>query len=248
MPADFENINFQVLAIFKSPHKAGYFKVSPRPYAALSLRLDGKGVFYINGEKIVSNAGNVTFIPADVPYEVEYSVNESIVVHLVECRYAKPLSFCVSNRALVEIQFENLLNTWMHRYSVCQIKARIYDILDMLIREQSGVAAEDLFSRCISYMKEHYTEANINIEAVCKKLFVSRSSLQRMFSERLGISPHQYLTKLRIEHSLTLLPERHLTIKEVANACGFLDEKYFSTVFKKTYGHSPSYLYDDKKM
>ena len=248
MSVDLEQINFQVLTIFKSGHKAGYFQVGPRPFASLSLRLTGRGTFFIAGEKLISNVGDVIYIPADTSYEVEYSVSESIVVHLLECNYSKSLSFRIKNQALAEVQFKNLLETWMHKCSVYQTKAQIYNIMDMLINQQSPETEEELFSRCVNYMKAHFYEGNTNIEAICKRLSVSRSTLQRLFLEGLGMSPHQYLTKLRLEHALVLLATGQLTIKEVSNASGFYDEKYFSTVFKKVYGYSPSCMRNNLKM
>jgi transcriptional regulator GlxA family with amidase domain len=107
---------------------------------------------------------------------------------------------------------------------------------------------QDLLCRCVQYMQDHFCQTDLNIEMVCKKMFVSRSTLQRVFSNSLGMSPQRYLMKLRVEQSLILLAAGQPTIKEVAHACGFSDEKYFSIVFKKIYGYSPSYLRNNLKV
>ncbi len=248
MSADFDHVNFQILTIFKGTHKAGYFKIKSRPFAALSLRLSGMGTFYINGEKLISNAGDLLYIPANASYEVEYLVNESIVVHLSECNYSKPFVVCAQNQKAAEMQFYKLLDAWTQKCSIYQAKSYIYNILDMFVGHPNPDSEQDLLCRCVQYMQKHFFEADLNIETVCEKLFVSRSTLQRIFSNRLGISPHQYLMKLRVEQSLTLLASGQLTIKEVSHACGFSDEKYFSVIFKKIYGYCPSYLRNNLKM
>lgn len=248
MFADFDRINFQILTIFKVTHRAGYFKVKSRPFASLSLRLSGTGTFYINGEKMIANAGDLSYIPANVSYEVEYSVNEIIVVHLSECNCDKPFVVPAQNQKLAEMQFYKLLDAWTHKCSVYQAKSYIYNILDIFVGHSNPTLEHDLFCRCVQYMKENFFQADLNIETVCEKLFVSRSTLQRIFSNHLGISPHQYLMKLRVEQSLILLAAGQPTIKEVAHACGFSDEKYFSIVFKKIYGYSPSYLRNNLKV
>ena len=245
---DFDRFNIQILTIFKTSHKAGIFKVKSRPFAALSFRLSGTGVFCINGKKLISNPGDLLYIPADASYEVEYSVSEMIVVHLLECNYSEPLVFFAQDQKAVQVQMVRLLEEWAQPCSSYRAKAHIYHLLDTVVSNPEPPSERDLFGRCVQYMKEHFDEADMNIERLCKQMFVSRSTLQRMFSDRLGSSPHQYLMKLRVEHSLVLLANGQLTVKEVSHACGFLDEKYFSVAFKKMYGYSPSRLRNNLKM
>lgn len=66
-----------------------------RPFAALSLRICGTARFELDGQKFVSMPGDVLFIPSDMDYTVDYSVSESIVLHLTDCNYthAENLSF-----------------------------------------------------------------------------------------------------------------------------------------------------------
>lgn len=71
---------------------------------------------------------------------------------------------------------------------------------------------------------------------------MSVSSLQRAFNKYLRVSPEQYLIRLRMNHALNLLTMNELSVKEIAFACGFTDEKYFSRAFKKKYGYSPSQI------
>lgn len=60
-------------------------------------------------------------------------------------------------------------------------------------------------------------------------------------NEHFDLSPKQYLLNLRMNHALELLVENELSIKEIAFACGFNDEKYFSKAFKNKYGYPPSH-------
>ena len=71
---------------------------------------------------------------------------------------------------------------------------------------------------------------------------MSASGLQRAFLQHFGSSPKQYVIKLRLHKALQLLVENKLSVKEVAFACGFSDEKYFSRAFKAKYGYPPSQL------
>ena len=91
-------------------------------------------------------------------------------------------------------------------------------------------------------MEEHYCDPGMDMETLYGMSFISASSLQRPFEARFGISPKQYLNKLRMNRALELLMENKLSVKEIALVCGFSDEKYFSRAFKKKYGYPPSHF------
>jgi len=242
MLTDFEDLTLQVLAVFKSRHRDGYFKVAARPYAALSLRLGGRGNFLIDGKRLTVGAGDILYIPANMPYEVEYSDNEIIAVHLSVCNYAMPEVIGVKNPSAVETQFVRLLDCWKKRDSSHLVKSRMYALLDTVAGENAALADRGAVHQYVKYMEEHFFETDFDVETVCRNLYVSRSTLQRAFLNRFGTTPRKYLIGLRTDHALKLLAEGEMRIKEVAAACGFSDEKYFSVVFKKTYGFSPSHL------
>ena len=86
---NFDNLTFQILTIDRFNHHEGLFNVKARPYSALSLRLAGTGDFKIGGKSYNTKPGDILFLPADTPYEVEYSVSESIVANLENCNYSE---------------------------------------------------------------------------------------------------------------------------------------------------------------
>ena len=69
---------------------------------------------------------------------------------------------------------------------------------------------------------------------------VSGAYLSRLFGEHMGSSFVDYLTVLRIENAEKLIRERRISIKEVAYEVGYQDPNYFSKIFRKITGISPS--------
>ena len=234
---NFDELSFQILAIARFSHKKGRFFVGKRPFAALSYRVSGTGVFRVGGKRLSVRPGDVLFLPSDTPYEVEYSESESIVVHLKDCNYAETEVFALSEAAEL---FSRLLTDWEARHSVHRAKAEVYGILDRI--EQAGESPSSLsaIDGCVSYIDAHFCEPTLSIGGVCELHYVSASSLERAFSTRFGISAKQYLIRLRMRHALRLLAEGTHAVKEVAYLCGFTDEKYFSRAFKRAYGYPPS--------
>ena len=243
----FDELTFQVLTINKYYHRDGSFNIAPRTFAALSFKLSGNCKFEIRDKKMSLKAGDVLFVPADTPYKAEYSVGcESIVIHLTKCNYNEPEHFRGDSVDTVRRCFENMLSEWSDSRSVNRLKSGIYDVLDQ-IRSGSGNETVDIsFDSCVRYIERNISDPELCLERVCKYGYVSPSGLYRGFVRRYGISPGQYMLRLRLANALDLLVQGELSVKETANACGFSDEKYFSRLFKSKYGYPPSDIH--KKM
>ena len=239
---NFDELSFQILTVDRFIHNSGFFDVKARPYAALSFRVSGCGSFEIAGKRITTNEGDVLFLPAYTPYKVEYSVNESIVVHLDSCNYFETENICIANKTSIASRFDILQKEWNKSHSANRAKSAVYDILDRISSDKKTSIDDVAFSNCLRYMEENFSSPSLSISSVCEYGFVSVSSLQRSFLKHIGISPGQYLCKLRLSKALELLSDNTQTIKQIAFSCGFADEKYFSRAFKRFYGYPPSNL------
>ena len=239
---NFEDLSFQPLTIDRFIHKKGFYEVKERPYAALSFRVSGSGTFEVQNKKFVTKPGDVLFIPADTSYKVEYSVSESIVVHLRHCNYYEAENICFENRSVINVMFQSMMETWNKEHSVNQAKSDMYAILEKIAKDKKISIENSAFANCVRYIESNFCDPSLDIMKVCEIGFISSSSLQRFFLQYFGMSPKQYLIKLRMNKALTFLVENELSVKETAFSCGFSDEKYFSRAFKKHFGYSPSQL------
>lgn len=89
------------------------------------------------------------------------------------------------------------------------------------------------------YVEEHYYE-NLMLADVAQKVGISAGYLSTLFQKQLSKGFVDYLNEVRIEHACTYLKQNYLKTYEIAYKVGFKDEKYFSKVFKKLKGQSPS--------
>lgn len=89
------------------------------------------------------------------------------------------------------------------------------------------------------YVEEHYYE-NLMLTDVAQKVGISAGYLSTLFQKQLSKGFIDYLNEVRIEHACTYLQQNYLKTYEIAYKVGFKDEKYFSKVFKKIKGQSPS--------
>ena len=238
----YNEFSFQILNVGKFPHQKGVFHVKARPYAALSFRLCGEGCFEIAGKKFAAEAKSVVFIPAHTPYKVEYSGGESVVFHLLDCNYNTPECHTMFDTRKTEALFIHALLEWEETHSVNRAKASVYSVLAQLDSE-SALPSDKTVLCCIHYIERHYTESTLSVEQLCEVCHVSRSALQRKYKQAMGIAPKEYIMKRRLALALTLLMQKKGTVKEIAHMTGFSDEKYFSRIFRATFGYPPSQAY-----
>ncbi len=64
--------------------------------------------------------------------------------------------------------------------------------------------------------------------------------IRHEFKKHYGVSPIQYLINRRMEYAKHLLNTSGMSVKQIAYQCGFENEYYFSRIFKKLTGYSPS--------
>ena len=237
---NFDQLSFQILTIDRYVHKDGCFDVKARPYAALSFREKGTGAFRVGAKSFLVKPGDILFLPADTPYEVEYSASESIVANLQFCNYAETEVFEDGEASETARLFSLLLEEWQASHSVNQAKSTLYAILEKIDRHQKLCSESTAFALCLQYVDMHFCDPALHVGSIYKMAFISPSSLQRAFLQHTGMSPKQYIIKKRMNKALQLLSENRMSVKEIAFLCGFCDEKYFSRVFRGRYGYPPS--------
>ncbi|HVJ48752.1 PocR ligand-binding domain-containing protein [Desulfitobacterium sp.] len=90
-----------------------------------------------------------------------------------------------------------------------------------------------------AYIKQNYEE-KITIAEIAQAVYLSPCYLSRIFKQSLGCTLMEYLTQIRVEKAKTMLKNPKYNIMQVAEENGFEDPGYFTRVFKKIEGITPS--------
>ncbi len=96
-----------------------------------------------------------------------------------------------------------------------------------------------LVKRMIAYLHQNYHETP-SLREMAAAIGVNEDYLGRVFRQELGLSPGDYLNRYRIKQAKELLQQTDNSIMAVAHKVGFKDSAYFSRVFRKLVGQSPS--------
>jgi two-component system response regulator YesN len=100
--------------------------------------------------------------------------------------------------------------------------------------------SESLLLKKISlYIYEHSNQ-DLSLKKVAEHFHYNYSYLSNLFSKQKQISYTEYVTTMRIEKSKELLRKGKMNISEIADMVGYADVSYFSKVFKKMTGSTPS--------
>jgi len=126
------------------------------------------------------------------------------------------------------------------RLVLCQI------ILDTAksLAGSTMLSDDSLAMRAREYMKKNISSA-ILVDDIAAACGLSESQFARRFKKTAGVTPADYLQRLRIEEACRILRGTKSNITEVAFQLGFSSSQYFSTVFKRYTGMTP---YNYKKM
>lgn len=131
------------------------------------------------------------------------------------------------------------LDTLMHGKP---LPARQLLLPPVLVNERAStdvIASTDpVFTRAIRYIRSHAGSAT-GVCSVVAAAGCSRSSLEMKFGMILGRSVHDEIIRVRIRRACVLLAETHLTLDQIATACGFATASHFSRVFKKLMEMTP---------
>lgn len=89
------------------------------------------------------------------------------------------------------------------------------------------------------YLEAHYTE-EISLEDVAEYVNISPQYFSKLIKKHTGLNFIDWLSMLRVNKAKELLANSNLTVKEVCYMVGYKDPNYFSRIFKKKIGLTPS--------
>jgi AraC-like DNA-binding protein len=87
-----------------------------------------------------------------------------------------------------------------------------------------------------------HLEKKIDFSLISKEISYSQAYMVRLFKQHMGVTPHEYILRRRLETAQLLLRHSTLSIKEIAQRLVFSDQYHFSNYFKKCLGVSPSHF------
>ena len=219
----------------------------------------GQGHFFINGQERVVSAGNIIVYLPGQPQEYVYFKDDKTDVywvHFTGSDVEKIIDYYnirLSENIIyigTSPDYQWLFGQIIQEMQLC--RPRFEELISLLLRNifilisrnliganRADNSLENEVELAMHYFRENY-RSEINVEDYALSRGMSASNFYRVFKQISGSTPLQYILKLRLSNAQNLLENSNLSIAEIASAVGYENPLYFSRLFNKHIGVSPS--------
>jgi len=213
----------------------------------------GRGVSELDNESVAFDEGSVLMYgPGRVHDQSAETPTTDLCVHIMVPkvlgdRLAKTLYVPMVGESSLADEIRSLTvvptpsDDIGQRILDCRVTALLLSLVQMASstnEADSNTAGQGHVRRAEEFMRKHYAQIE-SIGEVAHHVGVSHDYLRHVFKAQRGRSIVHYLNEIRVAQAKLLLVHSPLPLKQIATACGFKDEYYFSAVFRKTAAISP---------
>lgn len=235
-----------------------------RPRGRLDYQLlyvaSGKAHFYFHGQEEIVTAGNmVLYRPKEEQRYYYYGIDHTEVywVHFTGNNVKNILrKYSIPDQAHIihtgtSLDYKKIYLQMIQELKLCkphyeEVLVHYLELLFVMIsrlhkktsRGKSVYRMEEM-DKAVSYFHANYNQS-ISIEEYAREHGMSVSWLIRNFKDYTNSTPAQYILSLRISNAQSLLETTSYNITEVADIVGYDNPLYFSRLFKKQCGVSPT--------
>ena len=224
-----------------------------RPLYYMFLVTDGSATLKMAGREHTVSVGDLFIGFPGCPYEVR---SEGAFRYLYISFYGSCVSH-IFERLSIRVEepvfrgFDKVSEHWFS--AISRFNSRNADFLSesVLLYTLSfisgdGEAAElkqngnTMFEMIREYVDNHYRDSSLCLSGVASIFSYTEKYLSSLFKKHMQLGFNQYVNRLRIAHALRLIENGCDSVREIALESGFSDALYFSKVFKKKVGMTPS--------
>ncbi len=131
---------------------------------------------------------------------------------------------------LANVHSQEELSDWL-----CEMLELLLDAMGKPAAHPNAVQ----LARAVAFMEQHF-DRDLSREEVARAAGLSPSHFSHLMRDRAGITFTQLLLRIRLDHARRLLARDRLSVADIAAACGFNEQSYFTRVFKKAFNDTPA--------
>jgi len=172
------------------------------------------------------------------------------VAELTEFMELEDISICkIHDCTAFEILFNRLVKNFLPLKAMNgrrpiyspKVNGLLLELLDFVSRSRAEKVKpeQDGITAALLYINEHFRE-EVSLKKYAEIAHLSLGRFSHLFTKKTGVSPHKYVLSLRIEEAKELLMYSSMSISEIAASIGISEPSYFSRIFRKCTGYSPT--------
>lgn len=242
-----EDFSVRLLSVLRLDWEENVAHIDRRPFQALSFRLQGNAAFTLPDGNLRAGDKDMLYASEHLEYDIRAGKEQVIVVHFTSSgNTAGTLQIVpVSDPSRAESLFLSLLDCWNEKkpgyyYRALSLFYRIIELAAQQELRETHAPHYEAIRKAVEYLQHNYRSPELTVQDLCHIAGISNTYFRKRFFEEFGMMPNRYLNTLRIEYAKELLDSGAYSVERVAGEAGFLDAKYFSTVFKRLTGTTPT--------
>lgn len=220
-------------------------------YYHLVLVAKGKGIYKRRSREIPIEAGTLFVVFPNQPYEIIAEDGFTyLYIDFDGSRVEKLFEqIGITESKCVFQNFGNVYDFWFS--AVKRVNSENATTLTESVllyslsfigknRQSTDLKETERFETALEYLEGNYTDPSLSIKKIAGLFFYNEKYFSALFRKRTGKKFTDYLNRLRVDHSLRLLRAGEGNIAVLAESSGFNDPFYFSKVFKRFIGQTPT--------
>ena len=214
--------------------------------------LSGKVTMTVDGTSYILEPGALLHVPRGAKLIKKSAERKPVLVAFVYYRILREDSvpsnehfkLQVENKERLKANIVELKKYNEQPVTTAALKCQLlfFTLLDTIVdgvRQHDEKENDYSIEEILHFIHEHYQQ-HLSVTHIANHFKIERRHLAYIFKRYTGMSPLNYLTEYRIRRSKELLRQEDYSITKVAELVGFEDNLYFSRIFKKRTGYSPS--------
>ena len=199
-----------------------FFDIPPGKYVLELKAANGDGVW---GDKVIS-----------VGFKVDPSPFLSVWAYIIYAMIAAASALLVSLYVKHKRRFKEELDQKDAEISDLYKKKYVAGPSEIVVTSME----DELLKKALYFVEQNMDNSEYSVEDFVSDMALGRTVLYQKINAITGLSIKEFILDIRIKRSAKLLAESDKTISEISYMTGFVNPKYFSTIFRKRLGQTPS--------
>ena len=225
-------------------------QISPIYFLAIVTR--GTGTLHANDCEYSLRRGDLFFIPPATAFSLSGErtlayiyltfLGADIPSLLARMGITGMMPYFPDREALCPV-FENAIRRADSTNIALLSESTLQYALSFLASTESGEEEEERpFASILNYVEAHFSDKGLSLHTLAEQFSYTEKYLSALFKKCVGTGFNEHLNALRIQRASLLIEQHFGSVAEIAEASGYKDASYFSKVFKKRTGVSPTQM------
>ncbi|MBQ6232234.1 MAG: AraC family transcriptional regulator [Clostridia bacterium] len=245
-----------LLLVGASPNRLMDHELHSHDFYEIIVNTEGEGTAEIGGREYPFSPGTVHVIPPAMPhrktapagfrdfYMRTDTLRRTDAFHKKEVVLSEPLILADDSCHTMTNLLAILLSRYLIQKETDAVTETLYNaVMQMIEAGISSPPVNPVVSRVIQTITASYSDPDFQVTEALTATGYSKDHLRRCFQQATGMTPHGYLTDIRIRYAKRLLRQRdavRMPVSEIAMLCGYYDPDYFCRLFRAQTGVTPT--------